>query len=85
MRGDDSLVSSISIWARGEGFWGIGRRHPLRERWSGRQYGTGTGGEKTGLPAFRRQPAEPEVETRHYLRAYFGNVRCPTERYPDFA
>src|SRR5947209_2040091 len=31
IRGDDSLVRSISIAAREEAFWGIGRRHPWRK------------------------------------------------------
>src|SRR5215510_14795017 len=53
IRGDDSLVSSISIAARGEGFWGIaGGIHGVKAR-SGRQDGTGTGGKKAGVSAFR--------------------------------
>src|SRR5262245_4814168 len=53
IRGDESLVSSISIAARGEGFWGIaGGIHGVKAR-SGRQYGTVTGGKKAAASAFR--------------------------------
>src|SRR5215468_1056716 len=53
IRGDESLVSSTSIAARGEGFWGIaGGIHGVKAR-SGRQYGTGRGGKKAGVSAFQ--------------------------------
>ena len=45
IRGDDSLVSSISIAARGEAFWGIaGLSRAIAQ--SDRQYGTETEGKK---------------------------------------
>src|SRR4030095_11472708 len=85
IRGDDSLVSSISIAARGEGFWGIEGRHPWRKARRAVNMAQERGEKRPECLLFNQTKGEPEFETGHYLPAYFSIVRCLAERYRDFA
>src|ERR1044071_1414553 len=76
IRGDDSLVSSISIAARGEGFWAIAGHHPLTKARSSANMARKRGEKRSECPLFDQTKGELEVETGHYLPAHFANVRC---------
>src|SRR5436190_22850918 len=85
IRGEDSLVSSISIAARGEGFWGIGLTSSMAKARSTANMARKRGEKRSEGPLLNQTKGELEVETAHYLPAYFSNVRCLVGRYRVFA
>src|SRR5215471_15087750 len=72
IRGDDSLVSSTSMAVRGEGFWGIGLTSSVTKRGRVANMARIRGEKRPDCPLFDQTKGELEVETGHYLPAYFS-------------
>src|SRR4051794_21394408 len=78
IRGEDSLLSSISISEREEGPEGICGCHPLRKSRAGEPIWHSGLEKKAGKPRFRVDDGGTSSRNPALTSAYFATFRCPT-------